>query len=58
VPASEERLLAHAHHALLYGRLGKTRLGEIEVEDDDEHPEHACDMQILTKNHRSGFKNN
>jgi hypothetical protein len=58
VPTSEERLLACAHHAPLYGRPEKTRLGEIEVGDDDEHPEQARDIQILTGNHRSGLKNN
>jgi hypothetical protein len=58
VPASEEHLLAHTHHAPLYGWPGKTRLGTIKVGDDDEHPGWARDMQILMGNHISGFKNN
>jgi hypothetical protein len=57
-PGSDERLLARAHHAPLYGRSRKTRLGVIEMGDDDEHPGGTCDMQILMGNHRSGFKNN
>lgn len=57
-PASEEHLLARAHHAPLYRRPEKTRLGAIEVWDDDVHPRGARDMQILIGNHRSGLKNN
>jgi hypothetical protein len=55
-PAREEHLLVRAHHALVYGQSGKTRLVAAEAEDDDEHPGRARDMHRMMGNHRSSFK--
>jgi hypothetical protein len=55
-PAREEHLPVREHHALVYGESGKTRLVAAEVEEDDEHPGWARDMQRMMGNHRSSFK--
>jgi hypothetical protein len=55
-PAMKEHLLVRAHHALVYGHSGKTRLVAVESEDGDEHPGGARDMHRMMGNHRSSFK--
>jgi hypothetical protein len=56
VPVSEEHSLVRAHHAPVHGRMGRACWVAIVTDDDGEHYEETCVMQILTKKHESSFK--
>jgi hypothetical protein len=50
-------LLECAHHASVYGQVGKSHLVAAKAEDNDEYPREARGMHRLTGNHRYSLKN-